>query len=201
MKLTKTLLKEMVREAFKDRDFPSMTDKRSRQQMRADAGVHIPDALSGEPETATSLAQAMGSEEPDAAERLEGGVVDVDVQKMTDKHPKIKAAFQYVRGFFDDGDWAWEAFNELKKFINDGEYTIYDEPYNSRDGKINRVLKGAIEHAGWEKGVDYEEEKELPDFYDSPILMRHNFTRYKNLLPKTKRGDDRAYNWHYPKLK
>jgi len=211
MKLTKTLLKEMVTEAFRDRDFPSMTDKRSRQQMRTDAGVHIPDSLAGEPEVATSLAQSMGSEEPDVADHLEGGVVEVDVQRMTDEYPKIKAAFQYLR----DQDteiasmWGW---NELKKFLIDGEYTInlHDSPlprFFVRD--VIRALYDAIEHAGWEKGVDYEEEGDISPHVDAryqinriPILMRHNFTRYKNLLPKTtKAGDNRAYNNWYPKLK
>jgi hypothetical protein len=209
LKLSKKLLKEMVSEAFKNTDFPSMTDKRSRAQMRADADVHIPDALAGEPEVATSLAQAMGSEEPDAAERLEGGVVEVDVQKMTDKYPKIKAAFQYLRDQ-DTEEASMLGWNELKRFLIDGEYTIdlQDSPIPYYVKRVMRALFDAIEHAGWEKGVDYEEEGDIsphgPARYqisETPILLRHNFTRYKNLLPKiTKAGDNRAYNWFYPRL-
>ena len=127
MKIIKTQLQQIIAEelaeAFRDRDFPSMTDKRSRAQMRADVDVHIPDSLAGEPEVATSLAQSMGSEEPDVADRLEGGVVEVDVQKMTDEYPKIKAAFQYLRDQDTEeaSKWGW---NELKKFLIDGEYTM-----------------------------------------------------------------------------
>ena len=168
----------MITEAFRDRDFPSMRDKRSRAQMRADADAYIPDSLAGEPEVATSLAQAMGSEEPDVSDRLEGGEVEVDIQRMTDEYPKIKAAFQYLLDNMFEGDYVLQAHIDLKKLLSNGElYLSSDMGSRSRGFKVRNALMDAINHAEWERGVDYEYIK------DGERILRHNFTKYKSFMP------------------
>lgn len=153
MKLTKTLLKEMVTEAFRDRDFPSMTDKRSRQQMRADVGVHIPDALSGEPETATSLAQAMGSEEPDFPDPDISLPIESDLERMK-KNPKIAAAYKAL----EEEPWDPDYYHPTELFTD-----------LLTRGEINIALKGtgydyaiailmALKSVGFKSGVDFSRE-------------------------------------------
>ena len=154
MKLTKTLLKEMVTEAFKDRDFPSMTDKRSRQQMRTDAGVHIPDVLSGEPETATSLAQAMGSEEPDFPDQdREWLSLEADLERMKE-NPKIAAVYKAL----EEEPWDPDYYHPTELFTNlltRGEIKLAFKG-TSADQAMSILM--ALKDAGLKRGVDFSTE-------------------------------------------
>ncbi len=133
MKITEKQLRQLIKEAFVDRDFPSMTDKRSRQQMRADAGVEIPDALSGEPATAISLSRAIGSEEPDIPYNL---VIDTEREFESDR---VKDMAEWI---VTEGDHA----HETAKIILELFEKLISQGSLSADRLLNVPLSSQIDY-------------------------------------------------------
>ena len=135
MKITRIQLKRLIIEAFVDRDFPSMSDKRSRQQMRADAEVEIPDVLSGEPMTSTSIAQALGSPEPDYPSSL---VIDTEREFESDS---VKEMAEWIATRGDHDPQTAKIILELfEKLISQGSLSadrLLNVPLSSQIDYIN----------------------------------------------------------------
>ncbi len=179
MKITKTQLQQIIAEelaeAFRDRDFPSMTDKRSRAQMRADSGVRIPDSLSDEPEVATSIAHAMGSEEPDLPDPDISLPIESDLERMK-KNPKIAAAYKAL----EEEPWNPDYYHPTELFTD-----------LLTRGEISIALKGsgyeyamsilmALNSGGFKRGVDFSKEHKTHKNFRTLKLKWHKPTyKYK----------------------